>query len=199
MKLKDLNVGPPGGWRFTCPYCGEPKITSVGITFGQLLGRVRIHYTNMNHPDADLAVVVEAAICASLSHEDQVACCDTGVRNRTSVSFGEIVAFTTWLATWLTTGAKLVPQEEANRRASICATCPYNVSVSGCAVCRTSIGILRNKLMKVDPTTSNDSLKACGVCGCDLKTITHVPIETLQHRGLDYSKVPWCWQNETKP
>jgi hypothetical protein len=197
MKLKSLTIGPPGNWRFTCPHC---NVISTGITFGTLLGRVQQHYTNMNHPDSDLVTTVEESICASLSPADQVEYCKTGVRPRASVGFGEIVAFTTWLTAWLTGGAQLVTQEEANRRAAICATCPYNVPVSGCGVCRTSIGILRDKLMKVDPTPSDSTLNACGVCGCDLKTITHVPIETLQHRGLDYSKAPWCWQNdETKP
>jgi hypothetical protein len=194
-------MGPPGGWRYRCPYCtGDPPVTSVGITFRQLVSNVQTHYNNMKHPDVALPTVIEAAICASLSPEDQVAYCDTGIRSRSAVGFGEVVTFTKWLSNWLTKGMPLVSQEEANRRAAICAGCPYNVSIHGCAVCATSIGILRNKLMQAEPTTSNSKLQACGVCGCDLKTIVHVPLNTLAHRGLDYSKVPWCWQNgETKP
>jgi hypothetical protein len=149
----------------------------------------------MNHDSTNLAVVVEEQICTKLSPADQSEYCSIGVRAKTAVGFSEIIAFSTWLATWLAGGHKLVSQEEAVRRAAICATCPYNVPVSGCAVCRTSIGVLRNKLMQVDPTPSDAALNACGVCGCDLKTITHVPLETLQHRGLDYSKIDWCWVN----
>jgi hypothetical protein len=193
IHLKSLSIGPPGGWRYVCPTCNVP---SKGITFGQLLSNVRQHYENMQHPNANLAAEVENWICQSLSPADQVEYCQTGVRKRDAVNWGEIVSFFTWLTGWLTSGRPLVPQAEAERRAAICAECPYNIGLSGCSTCRQSIGVLRNKLMKVQPTAVNDKLRACDVCGCDLKTIVHVPLETLHARQLDYSGIPWCWQNE---
>jgi hypothetical protein len=198
MHLKSYNVGPPGGWRYTCPFCGDPPVISVGITFHQLVQRVHQHYTNMNHPYGDLTAEIDAGICASLSPADKVAYCDMGVRHREAVAWGEIYNFMMWLGKWLLGGTQLVSQEEAERRASICASCPYNVPTSGCATCRTSIGVLRNKLMRVS-SSQDDKLEACGICGCDLKTIVHVPLETLSHRGLEaeYQQVPWCWQKKS--
>ena len=201
MTLKSLNIAPPGNWRFTCPHCpGEPKITSVGTTFYQLVQRVQQHYDNQNHDSPNLADEIEAGICASLSPHEQKEYCNTGVRPRTTVSWGEVNSFFHWLAKWLLKGAPLVEHAEAERRAAICATCPYNIFVSGCATCRTSIGVLRNKLIRPEATAQDNHLRACGVCGCDLRTIVHVPIETLRHRGLNeqFAKVPWCWQNDGK-
>lgn len=198
MHLKSLNIAPPGSWRYTCPHCPDPKITSVGVTFGQLMQRVQQHYQNMNHTSSNLMAEVEDGICQSLSPADQVEYCDTGIRQRTSIGWGEIVAFFTWLATWWVGGRELVAQPEAERRAAICAKCPYNVVVSGCGVCRQSIGVLRNKVMALSATEQDNNLRTCGVCRCDLRTIVHLPLDTLRHRGTDYSKVPWCWQNDGK-
>lgn len=194
MKLKSLELGPPGNWGYTQP---ETGVRMSAITFQSLLSKVAQHRHNNNLPITNMAEEVESAICAALSPANQVAYCVTGNRERSAVGFAEVVRFTEWLGSWLTTGHKLVPQDEANRRAAICATCPYNVGVKGCGVCQKSIGILRNKLMKVEPTSSNSAIKACGICGCDLKTIVHVPLDTLKHRGLEYKNIPWCWQNES--
>lgn len=193
MRLRNLLISPPGNWSYTQP---ETGVRMTAVTFQSLIGKVVQHRQNNKLDVANVYSEVEAAICASLSPEDQVANCVTGTRERRSVGWAEIVSFSTWLTKWWTGGRQLVEPEEANRRAAICATCPYNVGVTGCSVCRTSIGVLRNKLMRVTPTTSDNKLLACGICGCDLKTIAHVPLDTLEKSSHDYSKVSWCWRNK---
>jgi hypothetical protein len=195
MHLKSLEVGIPGGWHDQCPHCGNH---SVGITFGQLVSRVNQHYQNMNHPiDGTLEQEIEARLCAKLSPPDQVAYCQTGIRERRAVRWGEIFGFLTWLTSWISQGHQLVPHENAERRAAICANCPYNIGISGCGVCRKTIGNFRDKVLKVPPVAAETKLNACGVCGCDLKSLVHVPLESL--KGHDYSKVAWCWQNPNSP
>jgi hypothetical protein len=197
MHLKSLEVGVPGGWHDVCPYCGNH---SVGITFGQLVGRVSVHYSNMKHPIAgSLEDEVEARICAALKPPEQVAYCQTGVRQRTAVRWGEVVSFLTWLTTWFAAGRELVPHAEAERRASICASCPYNIAISGCGVCRKTINVFRSNILKAEPVSTEVKLNACSVCGCDLKSLVHIPLDTLKSKNHDYSKVSWCWQNPNSP
>jgi hypothetical protein len=192
MHLKSLEVGIPGGWHDECPHCGNH---SVGITFGQLIGKVTTHYQNMKHPVAgSIYDEVETRLCAKLCPQDQAAYCQTGVRQRKSVRWGEVAAFLAWITGWFGSGKPLVQQAEAERRAQICAQCPYNLAVTGCATCRRAMLVFREHVMKAEPTSVQNKLSACGVCGCDLNSLVHVPLETLKGRH-DYSMVPWCWQN----
>lgn len=196
MHLKTLEVGIPGGWHDKCPHCGNH---SVGITFRQLAGRVAQHYQNMKHPVVGtIEHELEERLCAALCPKDQAAYCQTGVRQRQTVRWGEILAFLTWLTSWFGSGRQLVVQPEAERRAQICAQCPYNLAVSGCASCRIAMEVFRSKVMKATPVSKEAELRACGVCGCDLRSLVHVPMESLSGRH-DYSAVKWCWQNPQSP
>ncbi len=169
-----------------------------GITIQQLSGRIATHRSNMKLPIVtdgfpSLQAEIEDAICRALSPCDQAANCDDGVRIPTSLDWTAVASFLRTMGGWLVKGFAAVPQEEAERRAGICLTCPYNVGVTGCGTCRIALEALRTTLS--DATTSRDAgLNNCGVCGCDLKLSVHVPITTLRKGSGNLEYPAWCWK-----
>lgn len=84
-------------------------------------------------------------------------------------------------------GFRFVPEEEAERRAAICAACPLNVQVQGCMGCSGVSALV--KMIRRDRRTGVDG----NACGCELKVKVLVPSEVVDNRGVDYPA--WCWQN----
>jgi hypothetical protein len=190
MHLKELSLAPPGGFRYTQP---ESGLTMTGLTLDALLKKVAQHRSNMGYPTPRrLSEEIEEAICRSLSPEDQTALCNNGIRARKSVSWTSVRDFLVSAGSWLKSG-EIVPVDEAERRAAICVGCPLNVPLAGCGICQTTLGALREAVLKRG--TSKDALLlACGVCGCDNKTQVHAPIEALR-AGTGHFKYPdWCWK-----
>lgn len=77
----------------------------------------------------------------------------------------------------------LVDQAEADRRAAICAACPANVLVPGCAPCvgisNLVVGIKGKKTTKADAY-----LKTCGLCKCSNEAQVWIKHEILM-KGTD--------------
>lgn len=195
MKLRNLSDGPPGNWRFKHLDTG---FVSTGVTFQQLVQKVFQYRQNHQVPIvsegyARLSDEIEADICASMNPVDQAAYCDTKFRPLTGIHWREVARFLHTLAAWwVSVGFKKVPQEEAERRAAICAVCPLNVGLAGCAICRTSLKAGRDALLQAS-TTQDAKLQACGVCGCDLKSSVHAPISVLRS-GRELQYPTWCWK-----
>lgn len=201
MKLKTRLAEVPGGWVYTQPDTGWTK---KAITFNSLVQAVARHRANMALPiPGDLAAEIEETICKKLSPENQVAHCEDGTTHPKSVHWSLVERFLKTAVAYMLGPDSLVPQEEAERRASICAKCPLNVGLHGCAVCRATLNSLREKLL--DRHTEQDSLLgACGICGCDNRVQVHVPIPALTAGSGDlvYPE-SWCWKaaggvNESK-
>lgn len=193
MKLKSLLVEPPGSWRYTEPSTGH---SMKHVTFGMLVQLVAQHRANMKiKTKGDLAAEVEDAICHSLSPENQVAHCEMGVTAARSVHWTMIERFLKTAAAYVLGPDTLVTQEEAERRADICADCPMNVGLHGCAICRTTLNELRERLT-TRRTAQDDRLLACGVCGCDNRVQVHVPLAALK-AGSSELQYPagWCWKH----
>lgn len=91
----------------------------------------------------------------------------------------------------------LVPQEEADRRAKICANCPRNLH----GICTSCMGnefqdIFRWLVARNRKTPYDSVLDTCQVCGCLLKAKTHVSIEELSK--LEKRTYPSnCWLHNT--
>jgi hypothetical protein len=173
----------------------------AAITFGSLLSKVSTHRVNMGYPAVSegyvsLADEVEDFICNAMSPQDQIGNCQTTIRPMTSIHWRMAWNFLKTMGSWLITGFTIVPQAEAERRATICANCPYNVGLSGCGACRNTLSILRKELIQAS-TSQDDKLLACGVCGCDNTAQVHVPLDVLRKGTghLDYP-VGWCWKSK---
>lgn len=200
-RLRDLTISPPGGFSY---YQKETGYNVTGITWRQLLDRVAQHRRNNNLPiGEDFGNEIEQAICDRLSIESQLDYCDMGARIPKSVAWQQIEGFLKFVGAHILARGALVTQEEAERRAAICARCPLNMGLHGCAVCRSTVEVFRQTIL--ERSTQQDAvLQACGICGCELKTMVHVPTETLNAGGeKDYSINPKCWRlqggvNESK-
>lgn len=90
----------------------------------------------------------------------------------------DVVNFLKVVKHWLFHNPTLVEAEEADRRAAICATCPYNVEATGCFGC-TNIAGLMFDVIKERATSHDGQLKNCQVCGCVNRAQVWVPRETL--------------------
>lgn len=191
--IRDLTVGPPGGWRYTQK---ETNHTMTGITWQALAKKVAQHRNNNNIPqDENLFNEIEAQMCENMSVEDRMNVCDAGARLPESISWRQVESFLKTAGAFIASGGTLVHQDEAERRAAICGQCPLNVGMHGCGVCRATVDAFRATILQ--RSTSQDAgLLNCGVCGCENRTQVHIPIETLRAGtgDLDYSVNPSCWK-----
>lgn len=196
MKLKSLMVEPPGGWRYTQPETGHPM---KEITFGMLVQRIAQHRANMKiETKGDLAAEIEEALCATMTPENRIAHCEDGTDHPKSVHWSMVERFLRTAAAYVIGPDSLVSQAEADRRAGICAKCPLNVGLSGCAICRATLNTLRTAV--TDRHTEQDFLLgACGVCGCDNRLQVHVPLPALRAGTGDLAYPDWCWKAKRNP
>ena len=93
-----------------------------------------------------------------------------------------------------------VPQEEANRRAAICAACRFNVPIADCWGCGT-LGAAYREIAIHKDTPSNTQLKSCGVCGCQNATQVWLTGAVLypvsKEQGVMADQFPgWCWKKD---
>lgn len=188
-------MAPPGNWHFTHP----GGFNSAAITFPALVGKVAQYRANRNEPVVSegfnrLSDEVEDHICRKLSPEDQQSLCDTGVTIPNGVHWTEVVRFLKTMVAWVKVGFRKVDAQEANRRAAICIKCPLNVGLRGCAICKITVGGLRDQLLGGSSTSHDDKLMACGVCGCDNKAQVHVPLDVLKAGGRELNYPSYCWK-----
>lgn len=195
MYLKSVLVSPPGGWQYTQPESGYHM---YAINLGTLVKKVAAHRYNMGYStQGDLAQELEEYNCARLSPADQITHCKSGVKRRNRVHYKQVESFLRTASEWVSRGEPLVPLEEAERRAAICAKCPLNVGTGGCGICNSLLNSLRESVLQ--RSTSHDSeLNACGVCGCDNKTQVHLPLEVLA-KGVPHTYPSFCWKSELNP
>lgn len=93
-------------------------------------------------------------------------------------------------------GAQPVEQEEAERRAAICADCPRNIPIPPCQLCRSTVNLVGHWLIGKH-TSKDEELKGCGVCGCSLATSVWVPVEPQREAlTVDQKKIlpQRCWK-----
>ncbi len=192
LHLKSLNITPPGEFRFKDPDSGFEMKEG---TFYELTRTVSIHRRNNNFRPLSEAEI-EDAVCQRLTPAAQAEYCAEGARIPTFVPWTDVFSFLRTASAWLLSGAKTVPQAEAERRASICAGCPYNRGLSGgCAACSNAVNSLRRELLHKS-TSVDAKLEACAICNCDNKTLAHIPIKTLETVPHDFSLASWCWRNK---
>ncbi len=91
---------------------------------------------------------------------------------------------------------QLVDQEEANRRAAICATCPKNADkiVEFCVSCstRSLVGHI-NQFLTSRHTPNDPMLKTCQICSCDLRMKCWCPKDAMDEPELREKWPDHCW------
>jgi hypothetical protein len=120
---------------------------------------------------------------------------------RKSLQIGDVIRFSMSLLHGLTVGGGKVNQEEANRRADICAGCRFNRNPLGCTGCNARVLKEAVKTFSQHGSTPvDDKLQSCEFCGCFIRSMVWFPIETL-HKFADATEnenLPdYCWKKRS--
>ncbi len=192
-RLRDTTLVPPGGFRYTDPDTG---FTTSASTHYDWVANSKAHRQANNLPlPLDFQARVEDQLCGIIPPEY----CDRepGDVKWVDTKFGwnDFIEGMKVFGRWALEDAPLVQQEEADRRAAICTSCPLNVDVSGCSTCHKLASAITGAVAK-RVSAHNDYLRACAICRCALKAMVWMPLdllmtnETSERQDL---RPDFCW------
>jgi hypothetical protein len=182
------NSVPAGGFWCICP------LTDTRVDGGDFWDMVenckKLLMERGIIPPVDVVAQIENSLCSRLAGSENCQPCTTVAQK---IGFSEIVQWVKAMYDFSTRGAfKLVPQEEAERRARICAACPHQIETSGCWGCRGIAGLIP-AIAGARVTQSDGQLKACGICGCYNAVSVHIPNDAQDTHSLQFPS--FCWKN----
>lgn len=144
---------------------------------------------------------VEAACCQA--KPDHCRPCDPKLHPR-SITFNDLMTGTTSMFSFIVKGRPLVTAAEAERRANICATCPFNVPFkTPCSGICASLKAMVASIVGAASTSRDADLQSCYICGCFLKSAVWLPLD-MQIKPLSAQQktaletVPHCWKKLPK-
>lgn len=192
-----MPINPRIARRAASPYGGryeldvpERGVVGKGSTFDHLVFSVEKYRRANGIPvGLGLAEEVEREVCVRYPDE----CSETDPRVPPSairLNYEDVYHGTANIVNLTMAGRPLESQEEADRRAAICAACPFKRPYA--KPCTYDCGPLRKLIDRFltggGKTKSDAALQACGVCKCECKVIVWVPLE-YQLPGLtDFQK-----------
>lgn len=201
--LKSKGTIPYGSWyALNLP---EKGMVGGGTNFEMLLTNIKA-YRRANAIPIGLGLEdeVEREVCLAYPSE----CVETDARipdRQRRYTFTDVIAGTKAMITFKLSGSPLVDQEEANQRASICKSCPNNVSfVSGCNHFCGELKDIVLALIGGKATPDDVNLHSCAICGCYIQASVWVDLG-VQVKGLtDLQKLQFqtakdqhgCWKVE---
>ena len=94
---------------------------------------------------------------------------------------------------WMMTGGAVVSDDEAERRASICAVCPHNSEAVGCSKCQQILPKVMS-LIGGRTTSYHDQLESCDRCACSLKAKVWLPMKVVAG-GKVLTLPKKCWMS----
>lgn len=195
---RDIN-SPPGGWKYTVPQTG---VTITAPFYSSLLPRV-VKHLKANGLEVDEDVIMDGA-CRETKPPSNW-CCPKPEKPLADMPIPLLSGVEAFLkSVWgVLKMRKLVPPEEAQRRAAICRDCPYRTtSPGGCVTC---VSLIRqaNELIDRNPVkfdadedgTVRDTCRAC-LCLCHIKA--WIPTSVLDKaEGQNRPNYhPGCWRLE---
>lgn len=140
-------------------------------------------------PPPDLSQRIENILCMRMAGNTNCVPCGSV---KQTIGFSAIVRWVKAMYHFATqANFELVAQDEAERRAEICAKCPMQISASGCWGCKGIAGMLP-AIAGARKTSYDPQLKACGVCGCYNAVSVHLPLEVQQDAHLSFPA--HCWK-----
>ena len=185
MRVLRPERGTSNNWRYVQP---ESGMVLNGPSYWNLLDRVLKHREAMGY---DLSEGWESRFQHDLClQNDKVLCAGKKAKSeQRRLSLADLKRFMNTISNF---NGEFVPAEEAERRASICSTCPLNQGVAGCWGCA---GVVAEtaKLLSGRTTTRDKALESCSVCGCVMRAKVHLPLDVVDNTGLEYPT--WCWQH----
>lgn len=177
LRLLRRSVIPKGGWI----YIHKPTGTTIKAkTWNELVSRVRgYRVANGIALGPNFEEQLGEDVCKQQGWGSPV--CEEQeppTVEKRQLGVMDVVNFLKVVKHWLLNNPTLVEPEEADRRAAICASCPYNVDAIGCFGCTNIAGHMFD-VIKERATPHDGQLKNCQVCGCVNRAQVWVPKETL--------------------
>lgn len=108
------------------------------------------------------------------------------------LSVSDMKTFFETMAKWSGIKFATVDQDEADRRAAICSTCPKNVEIHGCSGCFRLLSKIQS-LIGNKRTKEDHMLQGCEVCACSLRAKVWLPIEAMAGTRQDDQFPDHCW------
>jgi hypothetical protein len=177
LRIKNKGIVPRGTfWRYKQPETGELIKAS---DWGAFLGAIKKHRRGRNIPvGLGFEAEIEAYVC-----EHQSEMCedfDPTIPRIDRLSMGDIVRGGEVFVRHAVNGSQLVTQEEANRRASICAKCRYNTTFSKpCSGLCTRLKEIMSSTVGQRFTPYDSDLRACFICHCWTSIHVWFPLDVL--------------------
>ena len=189
---------PPGGWRYTVPGTG---VTLTAPFFNTLKPRVIKHLkANGVVVDDERLLLLEDGACratrpAGSGGAKRPAKPVEGKLPHLTLDKAERFIKTVWQ---VLKDRQFVPREEAERRLTICMSCPLATSIGGCEGCTTLFKKAVELMDKKNPLTVEEGKEFCGACGCLIRAKCLIPNATLDRAEGGTKPKYWegCWRLE---
>lgn len=196
LRPVDRHTTYPGGFRYKVDVTGK-EFGGPQFSLQGLVEDIRKHLSSNGMPvPANLEALVLDFTCRGGNgdrceeYEE-----DTGrVRPHRNVKWEALKAGTTVMLSWKLSGDSPVPQEQADARSTVCATCLHNRNPEGCAPCQH--GALHNLVESVlgsVRTVNHAKLEACDRCGCALRAKVWAPLKHILKVESIEPLPAWCW------
>jgi len=197
LKLKNRDLGLAGGFKYTQK---ESGVLFKCSSWDQLIVQLKKHRV-ANGYDIPLnwEDEVEDQLCKNCP-DPKNWCVENNNPQPThrKLGVGDVVMFTRVLVDKLLRGGKNVDADEATRRASICASCKDNVTISGCRGCNSGrIEQVVRRVTDSGTTKYDDKLETCKFCGCFNKAQIWFPLDLLKKNmseEIKESLPSHCWK-----
>lgn len=194
LVLNDRKSVPPDNYRFTHPETGHK---TESTDWKEWLKAIRKYREDNGFPvinEADIwdqfCKLLPPGLCTYESGEKP----DWYVSTRLGVR--DVLNGTKVLASFVVAGMPLVSRELAESRSRVCASCYFNIRISGCSPCVGLQGLIESIGGSIK-TRADASLESCAVCKCSNLAQTRLPIEILR-RGVTDDQMPkwpsFCWK-----
>jgi hypothetical protein len=187
--LAKLDYVPPRGWKCLCP--GLESVPVSANTYLDLLQGCADALTEAGKEiPVDLGMQIQDAICAATPNYSYCRPCK---KIKMVISAGHVIRWITAMYGWAKRHKfQLVPNEEAETRAEICARCPLQVETpSLCWGCNGVAGLIP-RIKGARKTSWDSQLKTCGICGCYNDVSVHLPIDL----GGEHEYPAHCWKKK---
>lgn len=178
----------------------EKGIVAEGYIIDQVLERVRKYRIANGIP---IGLNFEQEVIDEICEHYPLECIQydpTIPDHNRRLGLNDIMHGTTVMAKHWLGGSETVSDEEALRRAKICANCRYNVQFSKpCGGICPELKKLVTSILGTKKTPMDSNLKSCAICACYLSASVWLPLET-QCVGVDdeqkktFQKITWCWK-----
>lgn len=170
MKTVLENIIPPGGHHFI-DRTGPCEVRIEGYSLQDVAANVLRHRLQNNRPPGNPLQELHDFICGQWPHF----CKDINPSPVQHAGLPEPLSrrCAAWMGSWFGTASEDVGvgQQEANRRAAICAQCPKNQNHEhgGCGACTVQVDRLTFIYLRNRSTPSDHLLKCCDVLNSPLR------------------------------